>query len=81
MNNEIQQRAKELLEQGAERRKKRFEKINRQEEKILRDQFAMQAMNGILMHYGFRENNELLAKNAYLIADAMLKARKEVYGE
>lgn len=52
-----------------------------QDETELRDQFAMLAMNGILMHYGFRENNELLAKNAYLIADAMLKSRKEVKGE
>ena len=52
-----------------------------QDDTELRDQFAMQAMNALLMHYGFRESNELLSKNAYLIADAMLKSRKEVKGE
>ncbi|QQT43319.1 Uncharacterised protein [Sphingobacterium multivorum] len=79
MNNEIQQRAKELLEQGAERRKKRFEKINRQEEKILRDQFAMSAINALIIaHKGTYAE---IYEESYSIADKMLKARKEVYGE
>ncbi|MGJ1516506.1 hypothetical protein ACR79N_16065 [Sphingobacterium siyangense] len=90
MNNEIQQRAKELLEQGAERRKKRLAEINRQEEKSLRDHFAGLAMNGLIssqydrdpaITYYTPEGREYLANLSYLISDAMLKARKEVSGE
>ncbi len=90
MNNEIQQRAKELLEQGDERNKKRLAEINRQEEKQLRDQFAGLAMQGILSaqsemrangHCNTVEGIKYLAEESYLIADAMLKARKEVSGE
>ncbi len=90
MNNEIQQRAKELLEQGDEINKKRLDEINRKEEKQLRDQFAGLAMQGILSaqsemrangHCNTVEGIKYLAEESYLIADAMLKARKEVSGE
>ncbi len=90
MNNEIQQRAKELLEQGAERNKKRLAEINRKEEKQLRDHFAGLAMQGILSaqsemrangHCNTVEGIKYLAEESYLIADAMLKSRKEVSGE
>ncbi|MDR2274323.1 MAG: hypothetical protein LBF27_25675 [Sphingobacterium sp.] len=79
MNNEIQQRAKEILEQGAERNKKRFEEINREEEKQLRDQFAIQALNALIIaHKGTYAE---IYDEPYSIADKLLKARKEVYGE
>ncbi len=80
MNNEIQQRAKEILEQGAERNKKRFAEINRQEEKQLRDHFAGMAMQGIISS-GKSVTPESCAPWAYKVADAMLKSRKEVSGE
>ena len=89
MNNEIQQRAKEILEQGAERNKKRLAEINRKEEKQIRDQFAGLAMNAFLqspfqmqkLTGDVNENDTLLAITCYRVADAMLKARKEVSGE
>lgn len=61
-----------------------------QDETELRDQFAMQAMNGILSaqsemrangHCNTVEGIKYLAEESYLIADALLKARKEVKGE
>ena len=79
MNNEIQQRAKELLEQGAERNKKRLAEINRKEEKHLRDQFAMKALNALIIaHKGTYAE---IYDESYSIADKMLKSRKEVSGE
>lgn len=82
----LQQRTKDLLDEGAERIKKHLEQKRKEEEKPLRDHFAGLALQGILSHYGFRESDELLAKSSYNVADAMLKARlvtedKEVYGE
>lgn len=79
MNNEIQQRAKEILEQGAERNKKRLAEINRQEEKQLRDHFAGLALNALIIaHKGTYAE---IYDESYSIADKMLKARKEVSGE
>lgn len=81
MNDEIQQRAKELLEQGAERNKKRFEEMRKEEEKQLLDHFAGLAMQGFISHYGNDGSYHSLAEMSYQVADAMLKARKEVYSE
>lgn len=56
----------------------------------LMDKLAMSAMNGILSAQVDKQGNGMLtnereahsiAKESYLIADAMLKARKEVSGE
>jgi hypothetical protein len=44
-------------------------------EQDLRDCFAMFAMNGIVSSHSVMPE-ELVAKNAYKIADAMLKARE-----
>ncbi|WP_313418793.1 hypothetical protein [Sphingobacterium multivorum] len=64
--------------------------INRQEEKQLRDHLSGLAMQGILSaqsemrangHCNTVEGIKYLADESYLIADAMLKARKEVSGE
>lgn len=41
----------------------------------LRDQFAMAAMQGIIAHFGF-EFEERNADQSYLVADAMMEARK-----
>lgn len=44
----------------------------------LRDQFAMAALTGICASGpGMQFTNELLAKEAYQLADAMIKARGE----
>lgn len=44
----------------------------------LRDQFAMAALTGICASGpGVQFTNELLAKEAYQLADAMIKARGE----
>lgn len=59
------------------------------DETELRDQFAMQAMNAFLQSEfqmakligTVEENDESLAITCYRIADAMLKARKEVKSE
>lgn len=85
MNNEIQQRAKELLEQGAERNKKHLEQMRKEEEKSLRDHFAGLAMNAFLqspfqmqkLKGDVNENDTLLAITCYRVADAMVKARKD----
>ena len=52
----------------------------------LRDYFAAKAMQGFIAYMGCEAeatdrlggpNNEVIARNAYLYADAMLKAREE----
>jgi hypothetical protein len=53
---------------------------NRSEGMDLRDYFAAQAMQSILTidHYDFTDYlNELSAKAAYKVADAMMKAREK----
>lgn len=53
-------------------------KVNNRDEAKLRDHFAGLAMQGLIIARD--ENNtylEPLARDAYTIADAMLKARKE----
>lgn len=52
----------------------------------LRDYFAAKAMQGLVAanwcanlrndHYGERQGNSTVARDAYMIADAMLEARK-----
>jgi hypothetical protein len=41
----------------------------------LRDYFAAKAMQAILSNYGFELENASLANSAYILADAMMKAR------
>lgn len=41
----------------------------------LRDQYAMAAMNGLLSDVTVREDAPVIAKYAYVMADAMLDAR------
>lgn len=80
MNNEIKEMQEDL---------KKLNSFNDPKNK-LRDHFAGLAMNGILSGQVDKQGNGRLtdeveahsiAKESYLIADAMLKARKEVSGE
>lgn len=41
----------------------------------LRDYFAAKALDGVTHHYYGSEGEEVIAKHAYKIADAMLKER------
>jgi len=75
MNNEITQRAKDLLDKGAERNKKHLEQMRKEEEKPLRDHFAGLAMQGIISS-GKNITPEYCAAWAYKVADSMLEARK-----
>ena len=43
----------------------------------LRDCFAMLSMVGLVMAYKDNHPEDVLAERAYIIADAMLEARKE----
>lgn len=47
------------------------------EDMILRDQFAMSAMNGMISASGLYQEWEHLSIDAYDVADSMLKQRKE----
>lgn len=54
-----------------------------QDETELRDQFAMHAMNSLITVFKWKESGDIKALTdwAYIIADSMLKSRKEVKGE
>ena len=43
----------------------------------LRDQFAGQALAGMLANHEIERPYQLLAEDAYMLADAMLEAREE----
>ena len=43
----------------------------------LRDLFAMNALNGILANGDFHGNENAFAEQAYIFADAMMKARNK----
>lgn len=47
-----------------------------QERKALRDHFAGLAMQSLILSEGSRLPNQRLAEQAYILADAMLKARQ-----
>lgn len=53
------------------------ETIDEIEDMILRDQFAMSAMNGMLSAGNSFQEWEYLSIDAYRVSDAMLKQRKE----
>lgn len=42
----------------------------------LRDQFAMAALTGLLSALAYKSDANFVAKEAYIAADAMLKARE-----
>lgn len=46
------------------------------DELTMRDRFAMAALNGMLSNIHSENNIALLAKSAYVVADAMMEARK-----
>jgi hypothetical protein len=52
-----------------------LERTLKLERSTRRDEFAKVAMMGLLSHSGVAEKHEVLAKEAYLIADAMEKER------
>ena len=68
----------EDLNQAIEDSKERIEQFRLKDESKLRDHFAGLAMQGFLAHYGNEGTYPHLAEMSYQIADAMLKARKEV---
>lgn len=48
------------------------------QQRTLRDEFAIAALEGILSHHGGTEGDfPMIAKDAYQIADAMLKEREK----
>jgi hypothetical protein len=51
--------------------------ISLKETLTLRDQFAMHALNGLLAALEYKTGCDKLAREAYIAADAMLKAREE----
>ena len=68
----------EDLNQAIEDSKERIERVRLKNKSKLRDHFAGLAMQGFLAHYGNNGTWDNLSEMSYQIADAMLKARKEV---
>lgn len=68
----------DMMQQRAVERAEAIERATKQARAELRDRFAMAALTGLLADPSVRDRNfDLLALNAYEVADAMLLRRRD----